>query len=368
MAAYQLMILTRIPQPAAVHEAVELAKKYSHAGAAKFVNGVLRGLIQRLDGLQLPDIEKEPVGHLALKYSHPEWIVARWLDRYGLEETARLCEADNLTPPLSIRVNLLKGDREGLQARLEAAGVEVRPGHYQEQCLYLSGTSSIAGLEGFSQGLFTVQDESSMLASQALAPLPGASILDACAGLGGKTTHLAELIKNDGQIISCDLHPHKLELLKASCARLGVTCVSPLRADARELPGLLGQRFDLVMVDAPCSGMGVLRRRPEARWRKGPEQLRELPKLQIEILRAAAACLNPGGSLVYSTCSIEPEENQEVVEAFLASAPDFALESLWPYLPVNLWRENGMDHGWLQILPHTHGLDGFFIARIRRRG
>lgn len=367
MTAYQLMILTRIPQRAAIHQAVELAKKYGHAGSAGFVNGVLRALSQKLDHLRLPDERKEPVRHLALKYSHPEWIVARWLSRYGCEETAKLCEANNATPPVSIRVNRLKISREAYQNRLAASGIEARFGLFHPQCLLVSGASAVAGLPGFGDGLFTVQDESSMLASQALSPQPGATVLDACAGRGGKSTHLAELMGDRGEIVSCDIHPHKLDRLRETCSRLGLESVRPLAADSRELPGLLGERFDYVLADVPCSGLGVLRRHPEARWRQTPEQLRELPKLQADILRAAARCLKPGGVLVYSTCSIEPEENEQVVNAFLEDEAEFFPESLWPYLPVSLWRENGADSGQLQITPHLHKSDGFFISRLKRR-
>lgn len=366
MAAYQLLFTDKIPASAAVNEAVELAKRYGHAGTAKFVNGVLRAIVRSLGELSFPDPEKELVEHLALRYSHPEWMIRRWLERYGPEATAALCRANNTTPATSVRVNRLKATREEVLEALAREGVSAAPSPVTPEGLIISGYPSIGRLRAFREGLFTVQDESSMLVAPALAPKPGETVIDACAAPGGKTTHLAEIMENRGKIIAADVHEHKLPLIREACARLGIDIVKTILADARELGGLFPSQADKVLVDAPCSGLGVLRRRPDARWRKGPEQIEELRTAQAEILEGAARCLKPGGALIYSTCSIEPEENLEVVQAFLAQHPEFTLDNLWPFVPVGFWREESLEKGYLQLLPHAHGTDGFFIARLTK--
>lgn len=368
LAAYQIIYLDQIPAHAAVNEAVELAKRYSHAGAAGFVNGVLRSLLRRLPNLKLPDITRDPVRHLSLLYSHPEWMISRWLKRFGVQETARLCEANNAAPPLVVRANSLRTTPEALRERLQQEGVEAEPGVLHPAALRLKGFPSVTGLKAFADGLMTVQDESSMLPASVCGPRRGDHIIDACAGLGSKSTHLAELLENTGRVTACDIYGHKLRLLRESCRRLGVTVVTPLETDARRLGRLMPAQADAVLLDAPCSGLGVLRRRPDARWRRGPEQFAELTELQSELLLACAAAVKPGGVLVYSTCTIEPEENEEQIEQFLARRPDFAPEPLWPYLPSSLWNEPGVDEGRLQLLPHKHDVDGFFVARLRRAG
>lgn len=366
MGAYQLLYLSHIPAAAAVHEAVQLARRYGHEGVAKFVNGVLRA-VDRLPDLPLPPREQDPVAQLALKHSHPEWIIRRWLPRYGEEATERLAELANATPLTTVRANLLKTDREGLRLALKAEGVAARDGYYHPQALVLYEYPSIGKLQSFRAGLCTVQDESSMLAATVLAPKPGSTVIDAAAGLGGKTTHLAELTEDRGKVIACDVHPHKLQLLREACRRLGIESVRPVQADARKLSEMLSERADYILVDAPCSGLGVLRRRPDARWRKEAERIGELVQLQVDILEGAAACLKPGGALVYSTCTLEPEENQGVVEQFLARHPDFIRSDLSPYLPPALHGEPGVTGGMLQLLPHVHHVDGFFIARLQRK-
>lgn len=368
LTAYQLIFLDQIPAHAAIHEGVELAKRYSHAGAAGFVNGVLRNLQRRLPALQLPDITLDPVRHLSLRYSHPEWMISRWLQRYGVQETAALCEANNAAPPLVVRANTLKVSVEQLRERLAAEGVEAEPGVLHPQALRLQGFPSVAALKAFNEGLLTVQDESSMLPASVCGPRRGDHIIDACAGLGSKSTHLAELLENTGRVTACDIYEHKLRLLREACRRLGVTVVKPLETDARRLGRLLPMQADAVLLDAPCSGLGVLRRRPDLRWRRGPEQFSQLAELQAELLLACAAAVKPGGVLIYSTCSIEPVENEDQVEQFLARRPDFAPEPLWPYIPSSLWHEPGVDEGRLQLLPHKHQVDGFFVARLRRAG
>lgn len=368
LGVYQLLFLDRVPDAAAVHESVELAKRYGHAGTAGFVNGVLRGVIRRRDEILDLSGVAGAAERFALRHSQPLWIAERWLNRFGPEEAAELCASCNQTPPLTVRANLLRTTRSALQERLRGEGIEAEPARHHPQALELRGFPPIERIAAFREGLFSVQDEGSMLTASALGPRPGDTVIDACAGRGGKSTHLAELMGNRGRVVACDVHEHKLRQAREAARRLGVDIIAPLVLDARRLGELMPEGADRVLVDAPCSGLGALRRRPDLRWRKRPPQLEDLRRLQLAILRGAAACVKPGGALVYATCSTEPEENQELVEAFLDGAPDFSLDPLWPHLPVGLWKEPGVDEGWLQLLPHRHGTDGFFIARLARAG
>lgn len=364
LAAYQILYSERIPAYAAVAEAVSQAGRHGR-GLAGFVNAVLRALVRERDAVPFPSPEEDPVAHLSLVHSHPEWLVRRWLRRYGFEATRRLLEHDNAPPPLVIRANRLRTDPAALAARLAAEGAAASPGRYLAEALVISSLQgSLEDLPSFRAGLFTIQDESSMLAARVLDPQPGELVIDMAAAPGGKTTHIAELMDDRGRIIACDVHPGRLELVRENCRRLGVTAVEMVAADGRELPARYRGAARRVLVDAPCSGLGVLNRRPDARWRKRPEQIAGLAVLQGELMEAAAACLAPGGVLVYSTCTTEPEENDEVVARFLAAHPDFAPEPLDPFLPEGLAGE-GVS-GRMQLLPFRHGLDGFFIARLRR--
>lgn len=367
LAAYQLLFLDRIPAAAACDTAVELAKKYAPRTAG-LVNAVLRRLA-REGWPALPRYEDDPVAHLAVKHAHPPWLVARWLARWGREWTEALCRADNERPPLALRVNTLKQDAVRVQDALRAAGAAVRPSAYVPEGLIGEGLSFLEELEGLREGWFLFQDEGSMLVSHAVAPAAESLIVDACAGVGTKTTHLAQLTGDRGEVLAVDLRPAKLKLLEENCRRLGIGSVRPLAADARELPGLLPRPANYLLVDAPCSGFGVLRRRADARWRKSPEQLRSLPRLQLELLEAAYAALKPGGVLVYSTCTTEPEENEEVVAEICARHRDLRAESLEDFLPRPLPREEDRRlaaQGQLRLYPHVHGTDGFFIARLRK--
>lgn len=367
MGAYQLLFMDRVPASAACNESTELAKKYGHPGMVRFVNGTMRSLARRKSELQYPDFQKNPVRHIALRYSHPDWLVERWLAEFGPEETIRICRADNDPAPNTVRTNTLKISRGALAAKLEAEGLSVRETDYAPEGLNLENILSYGSLDSYREGLFQVQDESSMLAGRALMPEPGAKVLDSCGAPGGKTTHLAQIMENSGEILAVDLHPHKLALIEDSCGRLGITNVRTLAADARSLPDSLNEWADYVLVDAPCLGLGVLRRRPDSLWRKQPGQIDEIVGVQSEILHGAARVLRPGGVLVYSTCTITREENTGQVESFLKARDDFAAEDLSPYLPAGLDERDTYKLGYVQILPHRYGMDGFFIARLRKK-
>ncbi|MTI79804.1 MAG: 16S rRNA (cytosine(967)-C(5))-methyltransferase RsmB [Firmicutes bacterium] len=368
MGTYQLLYLNKVPPAAACNEAVELAKKYSNRGVVKFVNGVMRNVTRNLDTIEYPDINMDPVSHVSLKYSHPSWMVERWLKEYDLEQTIELCKTNNMTPPNTVRVNTLRISRQQLIERLQEEGVEAKEANYASEGLHLSNFFSFRTINSFQEGLFQVQDESSMLVGHALNPSHGSRVIDAAAAPGGKSTHLAQLMENSGWILAFDLHEHKINLINDNCRRLGITNVKGKVGDAREIPAEYNNWADYVLLDAPCSGLGVLRRRADVRWRKEAYQIPSIVKLQREMLENVSRCVRPGGVLVYSTCTITDEENLQQVKSFLNRHNEFVMEDLTPLLPARLADEPGVNQGYIQLLPHLHGMDGFFMARMRKRG
>ncbi len=340
---YQLFWLQRIPDHAAVHETVELAKQLGFGPRAGFLNAILRGYVR----------ERKPTEEIlqALKqtdpaagYSHPAWLVERWQKRWGQSQTALLLTWNNQPPPVYARLNELKTDAARLTARWAQEGLEF------EECSWdwtapglvfeLLRHPPLAGLGSFQDGWFYVQDPSTLLAVRQLDPQPGETILDLCAAPGGKTTYIAQRMGNRGRIEARDNQPERLKLLSENCRRLGATCV-----DLAAAPGA----FDRILIDSPCSNTGVLRRRVEARWRVQPAEINRLSKAQSALLAKAAPELKPGGTMVYSTCSLEPEENEEVVRRFLEKHPAFKLENE------------------RQLLPFIEGVDGAYVATLRRK-
>lgn len=359
---YQLFFLEKVPASAACNQSVELAKKYGHAGTVKFVNGVLRNAARNPEKVVYPDRDSQPVKYLALKYFHPEWLVERWVERLGVTDCEALCQTNNTIPPLSLRTNTIKINRDRLLQRLAGEGVACQASAWTPEGIVCQEHPGLGTLASLQEGLFQVQDESSMLVAHILDPKPGEFIIDACGAPGGKTTHIAALMNNTGKILSTDIYEHKLALIRENAARLALTNIETRALDAVNLGSMFPLKADRVLVDAPCSGLGVLRRKPDSRWRKSPEILRDLPKLQAAILVSAAQCVKPGGVLVYSTCTTEPEENQDIVGDFLRAHPDFSLEPTGQYLPAQK-RPDKL----LQLWPHTDSIDGFFIARIARQ-
>ena len=362
MGAYQLTLLERIPAHAAVDSAVRLARRFGHEGTAKFVNAVLRRLEREGRTLPFPDRVEDPVGYLAAVYSHPAWLVARWLARFGLEETEALLTLDNTPPPVTLRVNRRWITREGLQTIFTMHEVETAPTTISPWGLYyLSGGNPRALLE-YTEGLFSVQGEGSMLMVELLRPGRNRDGWDLAAGVGGKTTHLAEWTDDSGTLLATDPSADRLKVLAAETLRLDLHTISMFQSDARTHPLDLESK-DYALLDAPCSGTGSLRRQADARWRKQPEQLPELVALQRELLEAAARALKPGGILLYCTCSLEPEENEGVVEPFLANHPEWTLEPAGAKIPT--LPEDARDpNGYIRLLPQRHGTDGFFAARL----
>ena len=347
---YQLFWLDRVPDHAAVHQTVEMAREAGFGPQSGFVNAILRGCLRERDALeqQLTELKRTDP---ARGYSHPEWLWQRWQARWGAEKATQLMAWNNTPPHAFARVNTLQTDPGTLlQHWREKDNVEydlfLRDWVGENLCFELKALLSLARVESFQKGWFYVQDPSTLMAVRMLDPQPGEIILDLCAAPGGKTTFMAQIMQNQGRIVACDSAPERLKLLRENCVRLGATCVEPhpLRpADAAPI-----RLFDRVLVDAPCSNTGVMRRRVELRWRLRLEEIRQLASLQRELLAQAAAQVKPGGVLVYSTCSLEPEENSAVVTAFLAAQPGFKLETS------------------RELLPFADGADGAFAARLRR--
>lgn len=360
LGAYQMLFLTRIPHSAAVNSAVALVKVHcKNPRAAGMVNGILRSMERSLQNMPVIP-QGDPVAYLSTLYSHPEWLVKEFILSLGEEETAQLLAADNSQPPTAVMVNTTRTTAEALKAMLEADHVEAEPHPWLENCLLLSRTGDLERLEAFQQGLFYVQDPASRLSVMAAGAKPGMRVLDCCAAPGGKSFAAAIAMENQGEIVSCDLHPHKKKLIQAGADRLGLTIITPKTADGKVFRPEWERAFDLVLVDAPCSGLGVIRKKPDIRY-KDPAPLADLPAVQLDILRNAARYVRPGGTLMYSTCTLLYRENGEVVETFLAENKAYKAETFTLPGPVG-----PVQSGSVTLWPHRHGTDGFFISKMRR--
>ena len=365
LGAYQLLCLDRVPASAAVHTTVQLARQFGLERATGFINGVLRALVRGQAALTWPDAGREPLAFLEHALSLPRWLAERWLRELGAEEAGRLAAALLEPAPFTLRVNTLRTDRERYLQALAAAGHRGEPTRFAAEGVTLTARVA-AALPGDQEGWYQVQDEASMLIARLLDPQPGERLLDACAAPGGKTTHLAALSGNRAAITALDLHPQRLRLVEQGAARLGCGGITTRAWDlTRPAPFLPPASFDGVLVDAPCSGLGVLRRNPEARWRLQPADIVVLAERQAMILQQAAQLVKPGGRLVYAVCTATPEETDRQVAAFLARHPEFRPQPLTTTLPAH-WRELLDEHGCLRTWPHRHGLDGFFAARLAR--
>jgi 16S rRNA (cytosine967-C5)-methyltransferase len=356
---YQLLFLPRIPAHAAVDEAVTLARRHGHAGTAKLVNAVLRRVAA--DG-ERPLPAEPPAERLAIEHSHPRWLVDRWLARFGSDDAVSLCAANNAPGPATIRVNVLRGHPDEAVRRLHEGGVTATPTLLPEGW-YVQGP--LGPRQAIvAEGLATAQDLGAMLVTHLLDPQPGEVVIDAAAAPGGKATHIAERMRDRGRVIACDVHPGKLQRLSRRASVMGLQALEAHHQDARTLGQAFRHQAHRLLLDAPCTGFGVVRRRPEIKWRARPEDIAHLAALQREMLAGAADALRPGGILVYSVCTIEEEEGQNVIAEFLRAHPEFVRDPDLP-LPGPLGTAV-IGPGEVRLLPHRHGTDGFYIARLRR--
>jgi 16S rRNA (cytosine967-C5)-methyltransferase len=363
LGAYQLAFMDHLPPYAAVSETVQVAKQVGHAGVVAYVNAVLRAMERQRGAMSFPEASTDLLAYLTITQSHPHWMVERWLVDYGPQRTMAMCQANNVRPPLTVRVNRRRATRERLMDSLSADGCEAEPCSFAPDGVCIRSHVTLDQLQSYRDGWFTVQDEAAILCGYLLAPQPGERVLDACAAPGGKATHSAELMADDGSIVCLDRHLHRLNLVTQNAQRLGLQCLRSVGGKAERIT--FKSRFDRILVDAPCSGLGVLRRHPDAKWRKGPELIGLMTRQQATILAHLAEFVKPEGLLLYITCSTEAEENQHVVQEFLTHHADFGLEAVAKNLPqaAQVFAREG---GWLQTLPGPEGLDGFFGACMRR--
>ena len=363
LGAYQILVLTRIPMSAAVDESVELAKRYGHPGTAGLTNAILRRLAAG-ERAPLPDREGDPVGYLAVAHSHPAWLVERWHARYGLDETEALLRADNVEPSVSVRPNAHRIQPERLVELLRSEGMDPAPGPNGGPVFLLPGGYVASRSPLFRDGLLSLQDEAEACVPLLLDPRPGERVLDLCAAPGGKASQIAERVARDGLLVAMEVQPGRARALRENLvSRLRMPNVEVVCADGR-FPPFHPETFDRVLLDAPCTGLGVLRRRADARWRKEERGIETLAALQKDLLAQAAALTRPGGVLVYSVCSPEPEETDLVVDPFLSSHPEFSMEDARPFLPPAFAGAEPV----FRAFPHRHGTDGVYAARMRRRG
>ena len=358
LAVYQIVWMDRIPDSAAVNETIRLAKSLCHAGkrTTGYLNGVLRAVARSRDNLPRPDCATKEEFY-SLFYSNPRWMTALLIAQFGERETKKLLEANNQPAPTVLRVNTLRADADSILRELTEQGVQAERHPSIPNCLVVKGTGSIASLPCFADGRVTVQDGASQMSVYALDPMPDSTVIDCCAAPGGKSFFLSERMKNTGTVYSCDIFPHKLTKIREGAQRLGCTNVTAFLQDASQFRPEWEEMADYVLCDVPCSGLGIIRKKPEIRY-KDPAELEGLPEIQREILDNCARYVRPGGTLVYSTCTVLERENQDVVHAFLASHPDFRLSRF--SLPVC----DTAVEGEITLLPHVHGTDGFFVAKL----
>ena len=346
MGIYQLGYMEKVPEYAAVSECVDLAKKYCK-GRAGLINGVLREYQNKKIYLTLPARDEDEIKYLSIKYSYAPWIIELWLKYYSMSFVEQLLEAGNQTPPLTVRANWLKIRKEDLKKAFRERGFEVEDGKLAQNALNVKG-SKVLDSELYRYGLFTPQDESSMLVSEKIGVKQGDLVMDVCAAPGGKTTAIAERMNNTGKIIASDIYRRKLDLVDKEALRLGITNIETRSWDATRVDSTMVKKADKVLVDAPCSGLGVVRRKPEIKYRELSEDIMMMPKKQADILSASSSYVKPGGTLVYSTCTINPEENEKIIDQFLKRNRDF--EKVERTL----------------LLPNVNGTDGFFICVMKR--
>lgn len=359
MGIYQIMFLNSISDYAAVNETVNLAKK-KNSKVSGFINGILRNVIRQKEEIGKVKT-KDDVDYLAIKYSYDKWMIRNWMIHFGKEFTEELLEANNERPNIYLRTNTLKITRDELIKKLEKQNIKAEKVNVVEEAIKVEHLKDIENNSLYKEGLFTVQDVSSMLVGKVMNPKENSLVLDVCSAPGGKTTHMATLMNNTGQVVSRDIYDHKLKLIKAASKRLGLTNVDVEEFDGMKLDRESIGKFDYVLADVPCSGLGIIRRKPEIKY-KEKEEFRQLPPIQKKILENASKYVKVGGTLIYSTCTIQDSENIDVVNEFLQKNKNFELV---PIKEVNVDLEN-QEKGYMKIYPNVHDMDGFFISKLIR--
>ncbi len=357
VATYQIVFLQRIPNHAAVDEAVEFIKRLNGEKAANLVNAVLRTIVRNLDSIKYPEKETDEIHYLSVFYSHPSWMVKRWLVRFGYDETEKLLTINNQNPEVTIRINKLLCEPVKFLSVLDEGSIRYQGSKYLDYYLQINDLTALIETNLFHKGYFSIQDESAAQPTLLLNPQAGERVIDMCAAPGGKTTHIAELMKNEGDILAVDMYDYKLDLIKKSCERLGIDIVKCKVSNASELEV---EPADKILADVPCSGLGVIRKKPDIKWRKDFSDITRLIGYQKSILENAAKLTKPGGVVVYSTCSTEPEENMLIIDEFLKSHPEFSIDDAKKY--VNHVLVNNF--GCVETFPHKHHMDGTFAVRL----
>ncbi len=364
MGAYQVYFLDRVPDSAAINEAVELSKKYFPKQVSDFINAILRKISTNKDKVDFEQLKGNFDEYLSVKYSHPLWMTKMFIERFGRDEAEAICEANNKTPDINIRVNTIRISVEALENLLIKKGFKFKRSKLVDDSFILDHHGAIDNIFGYTEGLFSVQDQSSTLVGRAVDPQPKESLIDACAAPGGKAVHMASMMKNKGTIIAVDASSARLALLDALRKRLEIKNIIPLAVDARRLTMYVKRTVDKILVDAPCSGLGTLARRPDERWHKNEDVIYAMSQLQIEILDSVTSLVRKGGNLIYSVCTITADETDDLVETFLSYHPEFEVEEITLPLPkgVNLRTKYG-----IQILPHHFNSDGMYVARFVKK-
>lgn len=356
-ALYQILFLDKVPDHAAVNEAVEFIKRIRGEKAGGLVNGVLRNIIRNKDGIHYPDVQNDAALYLSTMYSFPLWMVKRWMNRFGFHETEKLLDAQNQKPGLTLRVNTLKTSVEDFKKMFDLQNISYEASSFLPMFMRTSNLANISSSEIFRRGFFTIQDESAGVAANLLRVQPGDRVIDLCSAPGGKTTFFGEMMHNEGTIIAVDKYQTRLNLVKSACERLGITNVELVAADAVEFQT---EPADKILIDAPCSGLGVLSKKPDIKIKREMRDINEVVKIQEQLLHNAASLLKPGGAIVYSTCTIEPEENFGVVKKFLSSHPEFEIDHAAQYGNEKLVSPDG----YIETFPHKNGIDGSFAIRL----
>ncbi len=362
VALYQIMFLDRIPIPAAINESVEIVKRIQGDRTAGIVNGVLRNIARNLENIRYPDRDDDPIYYLSIIYSHPRWMVKRWVERFGEEKAEKLLFVNNRRPYNTIRINTLKSNYEEVKKVLDNNNMYYfQSNFFPTSIVVKSYKPEIPSLAIFKEGKITIQDTSATLAARLASPKEGMTVLDVCAAPGGKSFCLAEQMNDKGKVIAIDKYPSKLRFIEEGAERLGLTSIETMSADATNLE--IEEPVDMIFADVPCSGLGTMSKKPDIKWKREVEDIIGLADLQKRILDSAVKNIKPGGVIVYSTCTIAPEENIENIKWFLDKYPDFELDPAEKYLPPEV-----CNNGYMQIYPQIHHIDGAFAARLIKKG